>query len=214
MFSNLFSSSISLATVTPSLVTRGAPNDLSSTTFRPLGPRVTRTASARMSIPCIILSRASTENFTSFAAIVFLPSRFSRFSARFPAGPSPLRPPTNCCRCEEAASRSLLVRLPLDEHSHDIALLHDQVLVAVDLHLGSRPLAEQHPVADLNVDRNQLAGFIAPAGANCDDLTLLRLLLGGVGDNDAPGTLLFSLDTLDDDAVMEWAKLHCCLLSS
>ncbi len=72
MFSNLFSSSISLATVTPSLVTRGAPNDLSSTTLRPLGPRVTRTASARMSIPCIILSRASTENFTSLAAIVSL----------------------------------------------------------------------------------------------------------------------------------------------
>src|SRR5262245_34907617 len=72
MFSNLFSSSISLATVTPSLVTRGAPNDLSSTTLRPLGPRVTRTASARMSIPCSILSRASTENFTSLAAIVLL----------------------------------------------------------------------------------------------------------------------------------------------
>ena len=37
MFSNLSSSSISLATVTPSLVMRGAPNDLSSTTLRPLG---------------------------------------------------------------------------------------------------------------------------------------------------------------------------------
>jgi hypothetical protein len=35
MFSNLFSSSISLATVTPSLVMRGAPNDLSSTTCGP-----------------------------------------------------------------------------------------------------------------------------------------------------------------------------------
>jgi hypothetical protein len=32
MFSNLSSSSISLATVTPSLVMRGAPNDLSMTT--------------------------------------------------------------------------------------------------------------------------------------------------------------------------------------
>src|SRR6516162_4422365 len=208
MFSNLFSSSISLATVTPSLVTRGAPKDLSSTTFRPLGPRVTRTASARMSIPCIILSRASTENFTSLAAIGFLPSRFSRFSAKFPAGLSPLRPRTNCCRREETASGSLLLGLPFDEHSHDIALLHDQVLVAVDLHLGSRPFAEQHSVADLNVDRDQLAGFIAPAGANCDDLTLLRLLLCGVGDDDAPGTFLLGLDTHDDNAVVERAKFH------
>ena len=63
MFSNLSSSSISLATVTPSLVMRGAPNDLSSTTLRPLGPSVTRTAWARMSTPRSILSRASTENF-------------------------------------------------------------------------------------------------------------------------------------------------------
>src|SRR5215468_8358899 len=70
MFSNLSSSSISLATVTPSLEMRGAPNDLSSTTLRPLGPNVTRTAWARMSTPRNILSRASTENLTSLAAIV------------------------------------------------------------------------------------------------------------------------------------------------
>ena len=69
MFSNLSSSSISLATVTPSLVMRGAPNDLSRTTLRPFGPSVTLTALARMSTPRSILSRASTENLTSLAAI-------------------------------------------------------------------------------------------------------------------------------------------------
>ncbi len=69
MFSNLSSSSISLATVTPSLVIRGAPNDLSSTTLRPLGPSVTLTALARMSMPRSILSRASVENLTSLAGI-------------------------------------------------------------------------------------------------------------------------------------------------
>jgi hypothetical protein len=69
MFSNLSASSISLATVTPSLVMRGAPNDLSMTTLRPLGPSVTRTALARVSTPRNIRSRASVENFTSFAAI-------------------------------------------------------------------------------------------------------------------------------------------------
>ncbi len=51
MFSNLSESSISLATVTPSLVMRGAPKLLSSTTLRPFGPSVTFTASARMSTP-------------------------------------------------------------------------------------------------------------------------------------------------------------------
>src|SRR5215469_10372403 len=69
MFSNLSASSISLATVTPSLVTRGAPKDLSSTTLRPFGPSVTLTALARMSIPRSIRSRASPLNRTSLAGI-------------------------------------------------------------------------------------------------------------------------------------------------
>ena len=70
MFSNLSSSSISLATVTPSLVMRGAPNDLSRMTLRPFGPSVTRTALARISTPRSILSRASVEKRTSLAAML------------------------------------------------------------------------------------------------------------------------------------------------
>ena len=70
MFSNLFSSSISLATDTPSLVTVGAPKLLSSTTLRPLGPRVTLTALASTLTPAIIMLRASSPNRTSFALIV------------------------------------------------------------------------------------------------------------------------------------------------
>src|SRR5262245_42969695 len=73
MFSNLSSSSISFATVTPSLVMRGAPNDLSSTTFRPFGPSVTLTALVKMSMPRSMRSRASWENFTSFEAFVLTP---------------------------------------------------------------------------------------------------------------------------------------------
>src|SRR5580704_16778802 len=69
MFSNLSSSSISLATVTPSLVTVGAPKLLSSTTLRPLGPSITVTASARTLTPLKIFSLASCENLTIFAAI-------------------------------------------------------------------------------------------------------------------------------------------------
>ncbi len=46
MFSIGSVNSTSLATVTPSFVTVGAPNFLSMTTFRPFGPNVTFTASA------------------------------------------------------------------------------------------------------------------------------------------------------------------------
>ena len=59
MFSKGSSSSISLAIVTPSLVMVGDPNFLSSTTLRPLGPMVIRTASATLSTPRLSAARAS-----------------------------------------------------------------------------------------------------------------------------------------------------------
>ncbi len=59
MFSRGSGSSTSLATVTPSLVMVGAPNFLSSTTFLPLGPSVTFTASASLSTPRLNAARAS-----------------------------------------------------------------------------------------------------------------------------------------------------------
>src|SRR5699024_9794386 len=59
IFSYGSSSSISLAMETPSLVMVGAPQDFSSTTLRPLGPRVTLTASASWFIPCSRPRRAS-----------------------------------------------------------------------------------------------------------------------------------------------------------
>src|ERR1700681_2192390 len=192
IFSNLSSSSISLATVTPSFVMRGAPNDLSSTTLRPLGPRVTRTALARMSIPCIILSRASTENFTSLADIlIFLSIRPQSVQG----GRKP--PPGRCGQCvvdgltvrSLRQSGSLFLSLGLDKHPHDVALFHDQVLDAIDLDLGARPFAEEHPVADLHVDRDQLAALVAATRADADDPALLRLLLCGVGNDNPAGSL-------------------------
>ena len=51
MSSYLSSSSISLATVTPSFVTVGEPNDFWMMTFRPRGPSVTLTARASLVIP-------------------------------------------------------------------------------------------------------------------------------------------------------------------
>ena len=67
MFSNLSSNSTSLATETPSLVTVGAPNDLSKTTFLPFGPKVTFTAFAKIFTPSSILLLAESLNFTSLA---------------------------------------------------------------------------------------------------------------------------------------------------
>src|ERR1700677_150292 len=57
-FSNGSSRSISRATVTPSLVITGPPNALASTTCRPCGPSVTRTASASLFTPASMARRA------------------------------------------------------------------------------------------------------------------------------------------------------------
>src|SRR5512134_1442428 len=73
MFSSASFNSISLATVTPSLVMVGEPNFLSMTTFRPLGPRVIFTASARASTPRLSRARASTLNCSSFADMSITP---------------------------------------------------------------------------------------------------------------------------------------------
>src|SRR5690348_3056 len=210
MFSNLSSSSISLATVTPSLVMRGAPKLLSSTTLRPFGPSVTRTALARISTPRSIFSRASPAKRTSLAAMLNFsvslkphPQEHSRSECVSKDGRK-----GDCfrvARAETLACGGLLRtrQLRSGEHAHDVGLLHDQELLAVELDLGAGPLAEQHPVADLDVERGQLAVLVAPARADADDLALLRLLLRGVGDDDAAGGLLLGLDAAHDDAVVQ-----------
>src|SRR5499433_4445193 len=66
MFSYLSLSSISLATVTPSLVIVGLPNFLSMTTLRPFGPIVAFTASAMMLTPFSRPARASSLNLSCF----------------------------------------------------------------------------------------------------------------------------------------------------
>src|SRR5258708_57463 len=179
MFSNLSSSSISLATVTPSLVMRGAPNDLSSTTLRPLGPSVTLTALLRMSTPRSILSRASTPNLTSLADIFCFLEIYEG---------------------KRRLSGLLLGRGKVGENAHDVALLHDQEFFAIELDLGARPLAEQHPVADLEVDRDQFAGFVAAAWADRRDFPLRGLFLGAVRNVDAASGLSFGVDLLEPEA--------------
>src|SRR5579864_5005303 len=221
MFSNLSSSSISLATVTPSLVIRGAPNDLSSTTLRPFGPSVTRTAWASVSMPCNILSRASTENFTSLAAIsVFLWLGLISKHDRRPSPsdedyrsdilirPSSWPPRRPSERGFGARSGGRFLGRGLDQHPHDVALLHDEEFDAIDFDLGSRPFAEQDAVADLDVDRDELAALVTAARPHGNDPALLRLLLSGVGNDDAAGALRLGLDTFDDNTVVKWTEFH------
>src|SRR6202171_2109688 len=142
MFSNLSASSMSLATVTPSLVMRGAPNDLSSTTLRPFGPRVMRTAFARMSTPRSMRSRASVPKRTSLAAIMDNPSYLISALGGFLGG------------------------LDVLDDAHDVGLLHDQKVLAIHAHFAARPFAEQDAVTRLDVEGKQLALFVAGTRAD------------------------------------------------
>src|SRR5215208_6688668 len=191
MFSNLHESSISFATVTPSLVTRGAPKDLSRTTLRPLGPRVTFTALARVSTPRSMRSRASVEKRTSLAAMSLPPVLLI---------------------AELRGSRGLLAGDRLLDNAHDVGLLHDQEVLAVDAHLGARPFAEQNAIAGLDVQGDDLAALVASTRTGGDDFALLRLLLGGIRNDDAAFRLLLRFDTADDDAVVQRTELHLLLL--
>src|SRR5215203_4372527 len=91
----------------------------------------------------------------------------------------------------------------LADHAHDVGFLHDQEILAVDLHFRAGPLAEQDPVAGLDVERDELAALVAGARADGDDLAFLRLLLGGVGDDDAALGPLLGLDAADHDTIMK-----------
>src|SRR6201993_4481222 len=187
MFSNLSSSSISLATVTPSLVIRGAPKDFSITTLRPWGPSVTFTAFASVSTPRSIRSRASVENFTSLAAMLSISFLFNDWLS--------------------VASGRLLQLAAVFDDTQKIALLHDQEILAIDLHLGPRPFSEQNPIPYLHIERDQLTLLIPRSGTRGDDLALLRLLLCGVGNDDAAGGLLLGIDAAHEHAVVQRTEM-------
>src|SRR3981081_1453243 len=100
----------------------------------------------------------------------------------------------------------------IGENAHDVALFHDQQFLAVELDLVARPLAEQHAVANLEVDRDQLAGFVTAARTDRRDFALGGLFLGAVWNDDAASCLLFGVDALDHNAVVKRTEFHAILL--
>src|SRR5438132_3318822 len=77
MFSSASPSSISFATVTPSLVIVGDPNFLSRMTLRPFGPSVTLTALARLLTPLRMACRDASPYVICFAIICSVKLRHS-----------------------------------------------------------------------------------------------------------------------------------------
>ncbi len=98
---------------------------------------------------------------------------------------------------------SFLARNGLFDHAHDVALFHDQIFNPIDLDLRARPFAEQHAVANLEVDGGDFAGLIAAAGTDGDYLSLRRLLFGGIRDDDSTCGLSAVLRLVTTSALAE-----------
>src|ERR1700759_2616245 len=94
------------------------------------------------------------------------------------------------------------------DDAEKVALLHDEEVLAVDLHFGPRPFAEQDTVTGLHIERDQLALLIPRSGTRGDNLALLRLLLRGVGNNDAAGGLFLGINAAHEHTVVQWAEMH------
>ena len=94
------------------------------------------------------------------------------------------------------------------DDGQDFVLAHDEVLLTFELDFLARVLAEEDEIAGLDVERLAVAIVLGLAVAGGDDFALLRLFLGGVGDDD-PADLLFAfLDALDNDAVVQRSDVH------
>src|SRR5262245_56409420 len=94
------------------------------------------------------------------------------------------------------------------QNPEDVVLAQDQVIDAVDPDLVAGVLAEQDPIALLDLERAQLALLVRLAVAGGDDLALGGLLLGRVRDDDAALRLLLFGDAAHENAILQRTDFH------
>src|SRR6266496_2085434 len=193
MFSSGSRSSISLATVTPSLVMIGAPNFFSITALRPLGPSVIFTASARAFTPRKIAWREFSPVTICFAISHFLLISLVRTAQFFQTKH----------RSEDRLLHSDQKRLLLcgfcgaAQFGQDFLFAENEVFLTVQLDFRAAVLPEQNTIAGLDVERDQFA--------------LHRLFFRRIRDDDAALYGFFFLDTLHDYTVVERGEIDCHL---
>src|SRR5271165_7578086 len=91
----------------------------------------------------------------------------------------------------------------------DVVLAHQEHFpFATQLELLTGVGGEQDNVADLDLELATLAILRDPALTDRDHLALLRLVLGGVGQNDPTGRRSLGLFPFNDDAIAQWLEFH------
>ena len=98
---------------------------------------------------------------------------------------------------------------PLLIIAEDVGLAEHEQVLTVDGDLGPAVLAVQDGVALRHVQRDALLALVVEAAlADGDDLSTLRLLLGGVGEHDAAGGRRVLLDRPHDEPIAQ--RLELC----
>src|SRR5690606_7266325 len=103
---------------------------------------------------------------------------------------------------DDFRSGRFLERSSMLDDPENVALLHDQQLLAVDLDLGAGPFAKQDAIAGLHIKRDEFTLLVARAGTGGNNLALLRLFLCSVWNDDTPCGLLLGIEAAHDDTVM------------
>ena len=98
---------------------------------------------------------------------------------------------------------SVFSTMPMMSASFMIRRSSPSILTSVPDHLPNRI-----EIARLDVERDQLAAFVARARADGDHLAFLRLFLRGVGNDDPAFGFDIAFRASDDDAVVEWPEFH------
>ena len=195
-FSNRSSSSISLATVTPSLVERGAAVGLLEHHVAALGAqgdlhRVGEGVDAAQH--AVARVGGEVDVFGGHLADLSKSSGVGRRSASRPQA-----------AFASAATGSSTPRMSV---SFMISRSSPSILTSLPDHLPNRM---RSPAFD--VDGDALAVVVPGAGADGDDLAFLRLFLGVVGNDDPALGLGFFFDASNDDAIAQRTKGHVGIL--
>jgi hypothetical protein len=94
----------------------------------------------------------------------------------------------------------------LDKGQNSLVIAEKRVLVLANLNGRATKLGDQNLVAGLDGRSDALAIAVEATGTDGQDLGLVELLDGRLGQEDATGGLGLGLDALDQDAVEQRSK--------
>ena len=89
------------------------------------------------------------------------------------------------------------------DDAEDVVFADEGVFLFVEFDLGATVFADEHAVADFDFEGTERAVLLALAGAEGDDLGLLRFFFGAVRDDDSSADLLFFFDVFDENTITD-----------